>query len=317
MKKLKFGIYGGGAAGSDNGMARGPEDNRHQINESLSKLHAPHREFLLRAYLHYLGSGKFENLTPANPKAYLQNGRKLDLVLGYQSKDGDLKEWANFIRTQITEYGPQLAKIQIGEEPNLHNIPYVDGDSPNVRMAVIEGVIAAKEECKKQKLDTLVGFNGVPTFDPNNDFWREIGTKANANFYGALDYVGLDFFPDVFRPVPAENLEKAVESVLAHFREVSLAEAKIDKSVPIHITENGWATSPERPYEKQAIVLEIIIKSINHNKEKFNITHYEHFSLRDANSSNTNFFFQFGLLKDDYTPKPAFDVYRRLISELG
>jgi hypothetical protein len=30
-----------------------------------------------------------------------------------------------------------------------------------------------------------------------------------------------------------------------------------------------------------------------------------------------NLFYQFGLMRDDYTPKPAFAVYRRLIAELG
>lgn len=39
--------------------------------------------------------------------------------------------------------------------------------------------------------------------------------------------------------------------------------------------------------------------------------------LRDADSSNLNIFYHFGLLRDDYTPKPAFEVYCRLIAELG
>lgn len=41
------------------------------------------------------------------------------------------------------------------------------------------------------------------------------------------------------------------------------------------------------------------------------------FSLRDADSSRSDIFYQLGLLRDDYTPKPAFGVYRELITELG
>jgi hypothetical protein len=41
------------------------------------------------------------------------------------------------------------------------------------------------------------------------------------------------------------------------------------------------------------------------------------YQLRDADSSNPSIFYQFGVLRDDYTPKPAFEVYRRLIAELG
>ena len=141
--------------------------------------------------------------------------------------------------------------------------------------------------------------------------------KGNAQFYNALDYVGLDFFPDVFRPVAFGDLKKAVISVLTHFREVSLKEAKIDHVIPVHITENGWATAPDRSYERQATVLEKIIRTISEVKDTFNITHYELFSLRDANTSNPDFFYQFGIMKDDYSPKPAFDVYRHLISEMG
>ncbi|MCF6422913.1 hypothetical protein [Amycolatopsis tucumanensis] len=42
---------------------------------------------------------------------------------------------------------------------------------------------------------------------------------------------------------------------------------------------------------------------------------YTHFALRDADSANPGLFHQFGLLRDDYTAKPAFDTYRKLIAE--
>ena len=48
-----------------------------------------------------------------------------------------------------------------------------------------------------------------------------------------------------------------------------------------------------------------------------NISHYQLFGLRDADSSNEGLFHQFGILRDDYTPKPAYDTFRRLIRELG
>ncbi len=39
--------------------------------------------------------------------------------------------------------------------------------------------------------------------------------------------------------------------------------------------------------------------------------------LRDADSANPDLFHQLGLMRDDYTPKPAFEQYRTLIEELG
>jgi hypothetical protein len=38
--------------------------------------------------------------------------------------------------------------------------------------------------------------------------------------------------------------------------------------------------------------------------------------LRDADSSSSSFESQYGILHDDYSPKPAFSVYRDLVAEL-
>jgi hypothetical protein len=51
--------------------------------------------------------------------------------------------------------------------------------------------------------------------------------------------------------------------------------------------------------------------------EKPTIGGYTYFSLRDADSADPGTFHRFGLLTDDYTPKPAFAVYRKLIDGLG
>jgi hypothetical protein len=314
-----FGIYPGGAAGTDNlsGMATGKPDDPLLINNALDRLQSKNKNFLVRSYLHYKGNGELKNHTPVNPVQYLVNGRKLDLVLGYQSSTGDIKDWEIFVAKQIRQYGASLGKIQIAEEPNLHNIPYVDGDSPNVIEAVINGIIAAKDEILRHKLQIQAGFNGVPTFDPENSFWRDIQKLAPPEFYRSLDYVGLDFFPDVFREVPSGELKDTVGMVLNHYRNISLKEAGIPETVPIHITENGWATSPLRSPEKQAEVLEVIIRTVYGLSREMNISCYEMFDLRDADSDNPDFFYQFGIMKDDYSPKPAFDLYMKLIAELG
>jgi hypothetical protein len=55
---------------------------------------------------------------------------------------------------------------------------------------------------------------------------------------------------------------------------------------------------------------------IGEHQGKFNVTHYQHFALCDADSS-TSPFYQFGMLCDDYTLKPAFETYRKLVDEVG
>ncbi|GIP11639.1 hypothetical protein J1TS5_38090 [Paenibacillus macerans] len=60
-----------------------------------------------------------------------------------------------------------------------------------------------------------------------------------------------------------------------------------------------------------------MIHTVYRLRMEFGISHYVLFGLRDADSSKPDLFHQFGIMRDDYTPKPAFAVYRRLIRELG
>ncbi len=162
-----------------------------------------------------------------------------------------------------------------------------------------------------------IGFNAVPTFQLGDDFWSSL-PQIDPTFSAALDYVGLDFYPDVFgSPIALEHLPAAVEKILRDVRIQDFAAAGISGDVPLRICENGWPTGPQRSYERQALVLESIIRTVHRLRSELNITHYELFGLRDADSSNENLFFQFGILRDDYTPKPAFEVYRKLIAELS
>jgi hypothetical protein len=275
------------------------------------------KQFLIRCYATYYGNGVCKTLSPLDPVQYVTTNRKLDLVLCYHSENGDINDWNLFVKKQIACYGKNLAKIQITEEPNLHGLSTVDGDYINVRQALVSGVVAAKEEAKRLGLSLDVGFNGIVNFDLTYDFWREINSIASPEFYLALDYVGLDFFPDVFRSIPQEGVPEAVLAVLQHFRNSNLSEAGIAITTPIHITENGWPTSPERSENKQADVLEIVVRTIFTNRERFNITTYELFDLRDADSKNPNIFYQFGIMRDDYSPKMAFYKYQKLIEDFG
>jgi hypothetical protein len=74
--------------------------------------------------------------------------------------------------------------------------------------------------------------------------------------------------------------------VLSQFRNVNLAAGPIPQTCRIHIAENGWPTGPTCTYERQATVLELVIRTIHEHRAQFNITHYELFALRAANSSN-------------------------------
>ena len=185
---------------------------------------------------------------------------------------------------------------------------------------MLTGVVTARKEIEKQHLKIKVGFNAIPSFNPADNFWNIIGSDEFKKLREAIDYIGLDFYPDVFRPVASDgqpnDLEQSVINVLRYFRNVNLKTGKIPLSVPIHITENGWATGENRTYERQAQVIEKIISTIVSLMDELNIDTYEVFALRDTNTSNQNIFYQFGLLNDDDFPKPAFKIFQQFIKEI-
>jgi hypothetical protein len=166
-----------------------------------------------------------------------------------------------------------------------------------------------------------VGFSAVSSFDQNDEFWKAIGKLGERKFIDSLDYIGLDFYPDVFYLLASDGLpgdiRHGVEYMLRMFRNLWMAQSGIPASVPMHVSENGWPTGPWRSYERQAEAIEAVIRTIYDYRGNYNVTHYEFFDLLDANSNDADMLSQFGLLRDDYTPKPAFDVYRKLVSELG
>ncbi|NIH78560.1 hypothetical protein [Amycolatopsis viridis] len=312
---MLFGIYPGGVTGTDSGdLTAGPPDDPARILGALTELHGA-RPFLVRAYLGFDDStsdGPHETATPAGASRYAGDGRSLDLVAQYQSPSGDVSGYCAFVRRLVEQYGAITSTLQITEEPNVPGNPTLDGYYPKVIEAIIAGVAAAKERARELGHDHLrVGFNTTPLFGPGASFIADLVAAGGAEFVRDLDYVGLDFFPDVFRPVEPDELGAAVAGLLHHHRENVLVPAGL-AGIPVHITEHGWPTGPDRPPARQAEVVDTVVRAV----VAAGAVCYTHFALRDADSTQAGLFHRFGLMTDDYTPKPAFGVYRDLIAEL-
>ena len=318
---FSFGIYPGGAVGGDRGVVEPViADDPALINHALDELQGPNPDFLVRAYLPFrppAGSG--ERLLPADPERLLGGTdatRRLELVLSFRDPSGDVESWLTFIREAIDTYGECTALLQICEEPTVDQ-PFLDGGTPNVLAALVRGVVAARDHVRRKGVDLAVGFNATPAPGPDLSFWHDLAEVAAAEapaFQEALGYVGFDFFPDVFRPIPRTDLARAVEFVLTDFRERVLPTAGIGPDTPIRIAENGWSTGAGRSEQRQAEVLETVLSTVLSLKDHLAITGYSHFCLRDADSGaepgNDSLYYGFGLLRTDYTPKPAFAVYQ-------
>ena len=323
---LTFGIYPLSAAGTPFGLAVGPEDNYEKIQLALQDLRGESKKLYPRNYLIYTKEWESKMLSLAD--RYLEAGLLGDLTIGCgdwtKSKEPEIEigNWIQFIQKVINQYGSHLASLQITNEPTLS---FMEGSKPYIMEALVEGVMAAKNEAKKCNLPIKIGFGSVPESPAAlPHFWENIA-YAGEEFIHSVDFVGHNFYVDVFDELPLDlnEVRISVEGTLRNLRGKSLVTAGIPASVPIRVTENGWPTGKnpvaniERPYENQVKVIETVIRTIYSLRQELNISHYEFFGLRDADSSKEDLFHQFGLMRDDYTPKPAYDTFKKLIHELG
>lgn len=318
---LTFGIYPSGASATD---AVTPDDPA-RIQDALTRLQGtPGRRFRVRAYAEYHDAPcdlTGQHLTPHQPERYLGDGRRLDLVAQFQAPSGNLSGYQTFIRHLVARYGRWTDLLQVTEEANVTGGYGLDGDFPQVHEALVAGVLAAKQEACRLGLARLqVGFN-VATTEDGDPFFGVLGRLGGREWAEAIDYVGVDCFPDVWdHPVAPDgqpgDVGDAVVEAVGWLRQ-ELPAARLPADLPVVVAEHGWPTGPRRPPERQAVVLERVIRTLSRHRGDLNVAGYALFGLRDANSASPELFDQFGIVHHDYTPKPAFAVYRRLIAELA
>lgn len=317
---LLFGIYAGSGAGEQ--AAPGPPDVPGQIDAAADDLQGrPGRPFAVRAYQAFADPGgpgsPAHPPTPEDFGRYLRRGRTLDLVAQFHSASGDVGGYCAFLEELVDRHGAALGTLQVGEEPNVTGTPDLDGWYPKVAEAIVSGVSAAKARARRDGLAGLrVGINTTPLLGPAAGFLADLARLGGERFAADLDYIGLDFFPDVFRPLAAGRLAAVVTALLTGHRHDVLAPAGFGH-LPLVITEHGWPTGPGRPPQRQAEVLETVVGVVAAQASALGIAGYTHHSLRDACTADPGLFSQFGLMTDAYEPKPAFHAYRRLIAALG
>ncbi|HEY5196938.1 MAG TPA: hypothetical protein VIJ51_07915 [Solirubrobacteraceae bacterium] len=315
---LVFGAFPLGMSGSAEGLATGPPDDFEQVAAALALLGGDGPPVLPRMYVGYSGPAELDR-AHAGVQRIVSSSRTWDLALCYRDPAGNVDGWVDFVSEVVARHGRRLAAVQVTSEANLDGFPAgADGAYPGVVEALIRGVQAAAAVKHASGATAAIGFAAAFATNTEAGFWAELGRDGGPSLVESLDYAGVDMYPGVFGPpIPPAGLGAAVESDLRRFREEWLPAAGIPPSVPIRICESGWPTGPSSTEPAQAVGLETIIRTVDRLRGELNITHWELFTLRDADTSKDAIFHHFGILRDDYSRKPAFDVLRRLIAELG
>ncbi|GIE15538.1 hypothetical protein [Paractinoplanes ferrugineus] len=316
---MKYGVYAGGRAG----LVCSRELDPRQVGKLVDELGAG-RPFVVREYVHFLGAdpdpavvmslgvaGELQRL-PMPDDWYVSGGRELDLVVSYLPAEADLAGWLAFLDRVVERYAGITRYLQVTLEGNVP-IPYLDGSSPGVVEALTEGIPHARRALDAAgHAPVRVGFSVAEPAEwlgGDDAFWERL---AEADL-SAVDYVGLGLYPDAFgTPVPVEMLRAMTEHALRHLREHSLATAGIPAGVPIHVCETG---SPSLPGRDQVASLATMLSVVREQAAALNVTVYELFGLRDADTASGEALGAFGLVTDEYARKPSFEFYRRAVRD--
>jgi hypothetical protein len=302
-------------------------DNPRKRLAALARLRpagGPFTVHIYRSYLSDANDAKEDAEHRALVDQYTGHGYGVEIVIRYR-RDGDPAGFAKFVRGVVGRFGdnPLVRGFQVTNEVNFAaSGDSSDGAYEGARDALIQGVIAAKDEARRRGYSQVrIGFNWFYRTDPGNEdaFWQYLDEHGGKRFANSLDWVGLDVYPGTFFPpaAPAASTGDFMVNALSQLRDCFMPEGDIPDSVPIHVEENGYPTGPGRSYADQRTALESMLGAVNTYRANYNVTNYFWFDLRDADSASPNFQQQYGLMRDDYSPKPAFDAFRTLVSKLS
>ncbi|HKG36033.1 MAG TPA: hypothetical protein VKA89_06300 [Solirubrobacterales bacterium] len=323
--RVRFGITPAGTAGALGTPVPVTPGTRAETLRALARLRAPRRPFVLRL------NRFFWSLRQAGFRKYLRRatgytnrGYLVELQLRYHPdarQEGRIDRWLAFVRNVVRKFGrnPRVVGLQVANEVNFYPIAPDASDSAyeGARRALVRGVIAAHRLSRRLGYQQLeIGFNWAYRTDPGRErsFWEELATGGRP-FRRAVDWVGLDAYPGtVFPPTePPGGEADGIVAAMSQLRRCFMPIAGLGAKVPIHVEENGWPTGPGRPEERQEDALRGMVGAVHRFRGTYNVTDYRWFDLRDHNTSSGNFQQHYGLLRDDYSAKPAFAAYRELI----
>ena len=327
---VRFGINPAGEAGALGPRVEPVPDDPAKTLAAVRQLRPRGAPFVLRLNRFFWSFGsagidRFERLA----NRYTRRGYLVELQLRYhpnQEQEGDIPRWLGFVRRVVRRFGPneRVVSLQVTNEVNFLPIAPDASDAgyDGAREALVRGVVTAKREVRRRGFDQLeIGFNWAYRNLPfvEEDFWGELGALGGSRFVRSLDWVGLDAYPGTFFP-PVEpgpgDFADGMVNALSTLR-CLMAIPGIPGSVPIHVEENGYPTGIGRLESEQVRAMEEMVGAVHRFRGTFNISDYRWFDLRDHRTSSANFQHHYGLLNDDYSPKPAFAVYRRLVAELS
>jgi hypothetical protein len=262
---------------------------------------------------------------------YSRAGFEVELVLTYRRRGARpqvaARGYAGFVRRAVraVQHSRRVVSVQITNEANLRGAPGAsDGAYPGAREALIRGVIAAKGELSRGRAAHVrVGFSWAHQRGrAARRFWRSLGTAGRRSFARAVDWVGIDIYPGTWGPElrgadTAGAVRARMIGALRTLRRSHLPRAGLGDTVALHVAETGYPTGAGRSDATQVVVADAAVRAVHDVRIAYHVTDFRWFDLRDADSGDPSLESRYGLLRDDYAPKPAFDAFAALVARYG
>lgn len=327
---LHFGVYPWAGAGTVSPTEPQVTDDP-ALALAAAKALKGGRTLTVHLYGQYTGihSGEAGALI-SDARWWSENGMRVEMVLRYRPAHPNLAAgyvpWVRTVAARLAAL-PGLVALQIGNEPNnTTSAAAGDGAYPGAINAIAHGVPAARQALVATgRPDVRVGFNWAAGNSPctTEPMWSELKAAGGRAFTSSVGWVGLDVYPGTWSPpsptsLPTGSLvEATITDSLRCLRTRHMVAAGLPASVTITVAETGYPTDAQRSEATQAAVLQQTIASVQSVRYKYGVTDLRWFALRDANTGSGQLENGYGLLRDDYSPKPAFTVYQQIIAAEG
>jgi hypothetical protein len=330
VTRLRFGVYPWAAAGAINPVDAQIPDDPYKALSAVKQLQGA-RSMTVHIYGQYTGAAPGEaDALISDARWWSDNGTRVETVLRFRPARPDLASgyvpWVEAVTARLAAI-PGVTAIQIGNEANnAASAAAADGAYPDAVQAIASGVPAARQSVLAAgRPDIRIGFNWAPGTaacqpDPFFAAVRKAGGEALVQ---ATGWVGIDVYPGTWSaPSPSvypssERVRSSVVSSLACLRQTQMPYAGLSNSTTITVAETGWPTGPNRSELTQDAVLRDIVGAVLGVSRLYGVTDLRWFDLRDANTASGQLENGYGLLRDDYSPKPAFGAYRELVAADG
>jgi hypothetical protein len=328
--RLRFGIYPWGAPGAESQVAAQLADDPAKALAAVKALQGG-RSMVVHLYGQYTGADPTEaDALLSDATWWSENGVSVEMVLRYRPASAALgagyAPWVAAVSARLAAI-PGVVAIQVGNEANnTGSAAAGDGAYPGAVQALASAIPAARQAVLAAgRPDIRIGFNWAAGWSPctPDPMFAQLLRDGGSAFVNAVSFVGIDIYPGTWSdpspsafPTPA-LISGSVTSGLGCLRTIQMPAAGLSRAVTITVAETGWPTDASRSEQTQVAVLRSIIAAVRGVSATYGVSDLRWFDLRDANTASGQLENGYGLMHDDYSPKPAFAAYQEIIASSG